>query len=490
MIKYKYKHIFLKNFTKKNMLKKIVLSIFLIAIALYFFQPNQIQATPQFSYRWISQSSYPSLFPGESTRLWVLVENTGDQIWDENIPIHLATDHPTDRVSQFYSSSDWLSSNRAAWLTEETIVKPQERAVFMFDITAPSTPGTYREYFRPVVENISWLEDYGIFWDITVKSIESVDNIPQDPQNNYSTDGIYRSELISQGDSEITLTQGETTNQQIIIKNIGTADWHNTGNAPIRLATAKDWDHESVFTNSNWLNSNRAASINESIVSPAGQATYNLSLTAPVSLKPGIYQESFQSVAENVTWFQDYNIDYEITVRSTDPKYGTLITNNKIDTFLDSNDIITITDLALNQSFQVKALGMDRWHSDVVPLTKADTQIIRNIYNFTKEFVPYCPDEDWILWQPDAVTIEISSDPLHRKIAAAIDGCAHDIDGGITDNDFPGHFDLHFLDSMMHGKEEVDCSFQKMVQKAAGNPDWATYGQTEPCWNPCVGGGC
>lgn len=472
------------------MTKKIIFLILTILISNQFFANTIAQATPEYSYQWVSQSSYPSLFPGEKARLWVLVENTGTKSWNKNVPIHLATDHPADRDSIFFSSSDWLSPNRSAWLTEDTIIKPNERAVFMFEITAPNQPGDYLEYFRPVVENISWLEDYGIFWKITVKSVESVANVPQNPETNYATDGIYRSELISQESSSFILSQGENKNLEISIKNIGTADWYNYGHAPVRLATAKDWDRSSLFFTSDWLSQNRVTSINQSQVSPSQIGTYSFSVKAPDSIKPGIYNESFQSVAENITWFQDFNIDYQITIRHKDPKYGILVKNNEIDQFLDSGHTIKITDLTLGQSFHVKSLGMDRWHSDVVPLTKADTEVIRNIYNFRKSFTPWCPGDDWILWQPDAVIVEIESDPQKRQIAAAIDGCAHDIDGGITDNDFPGHFDLHFLDSMMHGKEEVDCSFQKMIQKAAGNPDWATYGQDSPCWNPCIGGGC
>ena len=33
---------------------------------------------------------------------------------------------------------------------------------------APATPGTYRFYIRPLIEGAQWMEDYGIFWQITV----------------------------------------------------------------------------------------------------------------------------------------------------------------------------------------------------------------------------------------------------------------------------------------------------------------------------------
>lgn len=462
----------------------------LVLLSLIFSQiPNPVHAS-EFSYKWISQSSYPSLFPDETTRIWMLLENTGTSTWDKSIPIHLATDRNQDRASDFYTANDWLSPNRPSWLTDETIIKPGERAVFMFVITAPKKPGVYREYFRPVIENVGWLDDYGIYWEITVKDPKNEALIPHDPEQNYSTDGIYRSELISQDSQSVVLKPGESKTLNIQIKNIGTATWHNLGSHPTRLATAQDWDRNSIFKDGNWLSANRVVNINENNIGPSQTASYSLTLKAPDNISPGIYNESFQSVCEGVTWFMDYNIKYQIIITSSDSTYGQLLSATQVDEFLDGNQYLTITDLANKKSMRVKTIGMDRWHADVVPLTLNDTQQIRDIYNFRKDFVPWCPGDDWTLWMPNAVTVQIDSDPLHRTIAAAIDGCAHDVDGGITDNGFPGHFDLHFLDSMMHGKEEVDCSFQKMVQKAAGNPDWSIYGQATPCWNPCVGGGC
>ncbi|HPN67261.1 MAG TPA: hypothetical protein PLZ62_01245 [bacterium] len=447
-------------------------------------------AAADYSYRWISQSGYVDLFPEQTARLWVLVENTGTKTWDKNVPIHLGTSNPVDRDSIFYHSSDWLSPNRPAWLTDDTIIQPGDRAVFMFEITAPATPGTYQEYFRPVVENAGWLEDYGIYWQINVKSVESTAGVPQDPNQDYSTDGIYRSELVYQESPQFSITQGETKKLAIQIKNTGTATWHNTGDNPVHLGTGDPWDRHSIFTNSNWVSTNRPAAINENNVNPSDLASYNLVITAPTDAAPGIYVEKFESVAENISWFMDYNITYIITVKSTNPQYGELITDDDVDQFLSSGDTIDITDLQSGKSMTVQTIGMDHYHADVAPIDATGTDLIREIYNFHDEFIPWCDGDDWILWQPNAVTVRVSSDPQNRQIAAAMVGCPHDTDGGITNNNFPGHFCLHFLNSMQHGQETPDCSFQKMVQKAAGNPNYSTYGQTEPCWNPCVTGDC
>jgi hypothetical protein len=56
-------------------------------------------------------------------------------------------------------------------------VGPNQVAWFQFQVRAPATPGTYRLYIRPLVEGAvfggvsgQWMDDQGIFWQITVVS--------------------------------------------------------------------------------------------------------------------------------------------------------------------------------------------------------------------------------------------------------------------------------------------------------------------------------
>jgi hypothetical protein len=48
-------------------------------------------------------------------------------------------------------------------------VGPGQIAWFQFTIQAPATPGVYRLYLRPLIEGATWLEDYGVFWVVTVR---------------------------------------------------------------------------------------------------------------------------------------------------------------------------------------------------------------------------------------------------------------------------------------------------------------------------------
>jgi hypothetical protein len=50
----------------------------------------------------------------------------------------------------------------------ESVVAPGTTGTFTFQIRAPSTPGTYAIHLRPVIDGVTWLEDYGVFLYVTV----------------------------------------------------------------------------------------------------------------------------------------------------------------------------------------------------------------------------------------------------------------------------------------------------------------------------------
>jgi hypothetical protein len=53
---------------------------------------------------------------------------------------------------------------------KESTVKPGEKGHFIFNLTAPSIPGQYNEYFAPVVEQIAWLNGKKMKLTINVKT--------------------------------------------------------------------------------------------------------------------------------------------------------------------------------------------------------------------------------------------------------------------------------------------------------------------------------
>ena|GEM_PF-1689215 len=120
-----------------------------------------------YSVGFVRQSEPVSLTPGAEAAMWVELVNKGNTTWRAtgDNATKLGTARVLDRESLFYHSS-WLNKNRVVAVEKDTA--PGEVGRFSFTIRAPEQVGAYKEYFRPVVENVTWMEDLGIYWDITV----------------------------------------------------------------------------------------------------------------------------------------------------------------------------------------------------------------------------------------------------------------------------------------------------------------------------------
>ncbi|MDD5731523.1 MAG: L,D-transpeptidase family protein [Patescibacteria group bacterium] len=133
--------------------------------------PIFISAEPVYTYDVVDKSQDPKLKVGGKTTLALKIRNTGNRAWESagDNPVYLGTSRPIDRDTVFYSAGNrgWLSGNRI--MMDKKIVKPGETVNFIFSLTAPNKSGIYREFFSPIMENLKWLEDKGIYWDIEVR---------------------------------------------------------------------------------------------------------------------------------------------------------------------------------------------------------------------------------------------------------------------------------------------------------------------------------
>jgi hypothetical protein len=105
---------------------------------------------------------------GQSETLTVSAQNTGDTTWYNNgtYPVKLGTTNPRGRTSAFYNAG-WASQIRPAVLTQASVA-PGATGTCSFPITAPSTPGTYQEYFSPLAEGNTWFNDPGMYFLLVV----------------------------------------------------------------------------------------------------------------------------------------------------------------------------------------------------------------------------------------------------------------------------------------------------------------------------------
>jgi len=109
-----------------------------------------------------------------------------------------------------------------------------------------------------------------------------------------------------------------------------------------------------------------------------------------------------------------------------------------------------VTDVATNISFEIKVLANGN-HADVEPLTASDTASILQIRGSYS-------------WTPRAIRVTVGG----RTIAASCNGMPHDV-STISDNNFPGHFCIHFYNSRNHYNGAIDAGQQKQVQIAYNN---------------------
>jgi len=135
---------------------------------------------PGFHASWYGQSGYPTLCPGDKATSVVAYFNSGSAGWIRGVmgqAAYLGTwgpqpgqDLPSPLGGDGTNGSPatgWPRYNRIAQQPAEW-VGPNQVAWFQFQVQAPTTPGYYKLYLRPLIEGTTWMEDYGVYWSVTV----------------------------------------------------------------------------------------------------------------------------------------------------------------------------------------------------------------------------------------------------------------------------------------------------------------------------------
>lgn len=110
-----------------------------------------------------------ALSPGQRVFVGFTTRNDGNMLWEKASlnPTRLGSHRPYDRVSQFCDQLTWLTCARPSSMKEASVA-PGETATFEFWVKAPSQPGTYVEYFNPLVEQRVWMPDVGLNFTLRV----------------------------------------------------------------------------------------------------------------------------------------------------------------------------------------------------------------------------------------------------------------------------------------------------------------------------------
>lgn len=123
-----------------------------------------IAVDPSYHAAFYTQSAFPTASPGQTAQWVIAFTNTGNVGWTAT---RLGTASPQDAPSALAAWS-WVAPNRPAQQTT-SYVAPGQQAWFVVNLTAPSTPGTYRLYVRPLIEGVTWLENPGAYVDLVVR---------------------------------------------------------------------------------------------------------------------------------------------------------------------------------------------------------------------------------------------------------------------------------------------------------------------------------
>jgi hypothetical protein len=184
---------------------------------------------------YFSESDFLARSPGQTGQFAVGYTNTGDQAWvagAANQQANLATAAPLNNTTDFTAgwSNGWLSANRYT-AQNAALVAPGQIGFFIYNFTVPTNAaaGEHRFYGRPVIDGVTFMEDYGYYQSVVVGagSVLITSSVPISPNSN------PRPTLFGTGaGAGCTVTVFEGTNA------LGTGTSDSGGNFSVGLTTS------------------------------------------------------------------------------------------------------------------------------------------------------------------------------------------------------------------------------------------------------------
>jgi hypothetical protein len=243
---------------------------------------------------WVDQTAYPRLAPGATSSVTVRFRNTGTQTWQlgvQGAQVNLGVAGDVTTYADLGLAVNWLSPNRPA-TTRESAVAPGEVGTFTFAVRAPSSQGLYRIPLRLVADGIAWLDDQGVYIEVT-------------------SDGGFHSAWISES-AWPTLRPGEVSAPlSVVFRNTGGSAWVRGSTSQLNLGVSRDtaaWAGLGV----GWPTGDRPAVQTEASVSPGSTATFTFQIRAPSSA--GTHVLSLQPVVDGVAWLEDEGVYIVVNV--------------------------------------------------------------------------------------------------------------------------------------------------------------------------------
>jgi hypothetical protein len=297
-----------------------------------------------YSSSYAGQSAYPAMQQGQQSAAWLRYRNNGNVTWYDDSTagaagghsVHLATSHGMNRSSGFGLTwggdrnrtgglfSHVYESDGSTPAADQHVAQPGQIVEFDFTMTAQITSpaaGIYREYFQPILEGWSTMNDPGTFLDVTVT--------PDTLSSAYFGQSVYP-----------TVARGSSVGAYLMYKNVGSAPWYDstgvpTGNGPVVLATSHGINRSSIFADlpgSGWCGNpdkNRATCVFEAVyeadgvtlaasqhVAQPGQVVkFGFNFAVPGGAATGAYREYFHPIMEGYSTMNDPGTFLDVTVQ-------------------------------------------------------------------------------------------------------------------------------------------------------------------------------
>lgn len=171
-------------------------------------------------------------------------------------------------------------------------VAPGGTFKFSFNFHAPSTPGTYHEFFDLVQENVAWFSDPGQGGPPDNQIEAYIEVVAPSYSGQFSAQSFPAATQAA-----VMLQTGTSIDGWIDVKNVGALPWK----AGVTKLAPTPRDQPSPVGGPGWLSPTRV-STPAADVAPGAIGHFPVKLTG---MQVGDYEQTFGLVEEGVTWFAD-----------------------------------------------------------------------------------------------------------------------------------------------------------------------------------------
>jgi len=232
----------------------------------------------------VDRSPWPRLAPGATASYTVRFRNTGSETWTRGVLGRQANlGINGDDRSQGALGVGWPTPDRPAIQAEATVA-PGAVATFTFTIRTPSAAGLSQLHLRPVIDGLTWLEDYGVYLVVCV-------------------DLGFHAAWVSQSPWPTVLAGSIGGPYTVTFRNTGTRSWRK-GVAGEQANLGIVGDDRSF---SGWAvdrpSADRVAIQSEAVVAPGANGSFAFRFRAPAA--SGTHRVALRPVIDGATWMED-----------------------------------------------------------------------------------------------------------------------------------------------------------------------------------------